>query len=116
MAGDWFIERKLHGSQWETVLAGYDTEKQARAGAARQAKSSIFTSRWRVGCDAGGDDGCTTLLEAEFAPGKRAKWLPVAGAMPQPEHKTSADCWCEPEAAHCDAETGATVYVHRAVQ
>lgn len=114
MSGDWFIERKLHNGQWETVLAGYDTEKQARAGAARQAKSSIFTSRWRVGCDEGG--GCTTLLEAEFVPGQRVKWTPVAGALPQPEHKASADCWRQPEAAHVDADSGATVYVHRAVQ
>ena len=94
--GDWFIERKMHDGTWETVLAGYDTEKQARAGAARQAKSSIFTSRWRVGCDAG--TGVTALLEAEFAPGKRVKWTPVAVAPPQPEHKASADCWCEPVA------------------
>jgi hypothetical protein len=52
-------------------------------------------------CDEGG--GCTTLLEAEFAPGQRVKWTPVAGALPQPEHKASADCWCQPEAAHSDA-------------
>jgi hypothetical protein len=112
--GDWFIERKMHDETWETVLAGYDTEKQARTGAARQAKSSMFTSRWRVGRDAGA--GVTALIEAEFAPGKRAKWTPLAGAMPQPEHKASADCWCQPEAVHVDADSGATVYLHRAVQ
>jgi hypothetical protein len=32
------------------------------------------------------------------------------------EHSSSADCWCHPEAAHVDPDTGATVYVHKGVQ
>ena len=32
------------------------------------------------------------------------------------EHIASENCWCGPEAAYVDPETGATVFVHRRVQ
>lgn len=80
MAKGWFVERKrLDCGGWDPVFAGYDTEKQARAAAAREAKIWIFAIRWRVGRDEGA--GRTPLLEAKFIPGgRRAKWTPVEGA------------------------------------
>lgn len=32
------------------------------------------------------------------------------------EHIASENCWCGPEAAYTDPETGAKVFVHRRVQ
>lgn len=32
------------------------------------------------------------------------------------EHETSEHCWCHPEAAYTDPETGVTVWVHRGLQ
>jgi hypothetical protein len=32
------------------------------------------------------------------------------------EHDASADCWCGPEVAHKDPDTGACVYVHKEMQ
>ena len=73
MATDsWRVERKMHSGQWENRFGGYETEAKAMDSAARHGKSAFHTTRWRVLCDGGPDEG--RIVEAEFVPGNRAVW------------------------------------------
>ena len=62
----------MFDGHFETVLAGYATELKARNSAGRQGRSVLHSSRWRIVCDGGWQEG--RILEAEFVPGKRTTW------------------------------------------
>lgn len=37
-------------------------------------------------------------------------------STPQREHEESESCWCEPEVAYVDPESGCKVFVHKELQ
>lgn len=41
------------------------------------------------------------------------KSCPCCGKRLQIKHEASIDCWCAPEVAYTDPETGVSVVVHR---
>ena len=49
--------------------------------------------------------------------GKTRDLQPLADAIRRTrEHTASANCWCGPDVAHRDPDTGAAVFLHRSVQ